>query len=185
MLNNTPNQPSKFKTKNWVEISDESWGTYNEDNQIRFKTSMLMSSLKDYSVTYILGEEDIKVENKLGQDQPNNAANKKVIFKNCAPFTNCRSRINNTQVDDAHDIDVVMPMQNLIEYSDSYSKTSGIFWQYCRDQPALVANVINNFNAANATTDSFKIKQKITGHTGNDGTKNVEIMVPLKYLSKF
>ena len=70
---------------------------------------------------------------------PNNA-NKKVILKNCAPFTKCMSRINNTQVDDAHDIDVVMPMYNLVEYRDNYSKTSGVLWQYCRDEPALAAH---------------------------------------------
>ena len=63
---------------------------------------------------------------------PNNA-NKNVIFKNCARFTNCISRINNIQVDDAHDVDVLMPMYNLMEYSNNYSKASGILWQYCRD----------------------------------------------------
>ena len=108
---------------------------------------------------------------------------KKIIFKNCAPFVNYISRINNTQVDDADDIDVVM--HNLIEYSENYLKTSGSLWQYCRDEPALVANTITDFNAANATTDSFKIKEKMTGQTGNSGTKNVEIMVPLKFLSNF
>ena len=108
---------------------------------------------------------------------------KKIIFKNCAPFVNYISRINNTQVDDADDIDVVM--HNLIEYSENYLKTSGSLWQYCRDEPALVANTITDFYAANATTDSFKIKEKMTGQTGNSGTKNVEIMVPLKFLSNF
>ena len=58
--------------------------------------------------------------------------NIEVVFKNCAPFTNCMSEINNTQIDNAKDIDVVMPMYNLIEYSDSYSKTSGSLWQYYR-----------------------------------------------------
>ena len=108
---------------------------------------------------------------------------KKIIFKNCAPFVNYISRINNTQVDDADDIDVVM--HNLIEYSENYLKTSGSLWQYCRDESALVDNTITDFNAANATTDSFKIKEKMTGQTGNSGTKNVEIMVPLKFLSNF
>ena len=100
------------------------------------------------------------MENKAAQDQPNNVANKKVIFKNCASFTNCISRINNTQMEDAHDIDIIMSMYNLIEYSDNF----------------IVANVI---------TYTFKIKEKITGQTGNDCTKDVEIMVPLKYLSNF
>ena len=110
---------------------------------------------------------------------------KKVTFKNCAPFTNCISEINNTQVDNAKDIDIVMPMYNLIEYSDNYVKTSGGLWQYCKDTPARNANnAIVDFTGSN-TTDSFNFKAKITGQTGNDVTKNFEIMVSLKYLSNF
>ena len=185
-LDNTPSQPAKFKTKNWIEINDESRGTYNEDNQIRFKTSALRWSLRDYRDSYILVKGTITVEKKAVLGQATNNANKKVIFKNYAPFTNCISRINNTEVDDAHDIDVVMPMYNLIEYSNNYSKTSGILWQYCRDELALAVNGdINEFNAANATNNLFKIKEKVTGKTGSNGTKNVELMVPLKYLTNF
>ena len=80
-----------------------------------------------------------------------------------------------------------MPMYNLIEYSDNYAKTTGSSWQYCEDIPARNANandVITEFTEGNLT-DSFKFKVKITGKTGNGGTKDVEIMVPLKYLSKF
>ena len=77
-----------------------------------------------------------------------------------------------------------MPTYIFIEYSDNYSKASGILWQYCRDEPAINAAIVD-FNAVNATTDSFEIKEKITGGTSDDGTKNVEIMVPLKYLSNF
>ena len=69
-----------------------------------------------------------------------NNTNKKVIFKNCAPFTNCISEINNTQIDNAKDIDIVMPMYNLIEYSDNYAKTTGSLWKYCKDIPARNAN---------------------------------------------
>ena len=61
----------------------------------------------------------------------------KVIFRNCAPFTNCISEINNTQIDNAEYIDIVMPMYNLIKYSDNYSKASGSLWQYCKDIPAV------------------------------------------------
>ena len=106
---------------------------------------------------------------------------KKVIFKNCAPFTDCISNTNNTQVDNAKDIDMVMPMYNLIEYSDNYSKTSGSFWQYCKDIPAVNNNGnMVDLNGANAT-DSFNFKTKITSQTNNDGIINIEIMVPLKY----
>ena len=76
MLVNTPNQPSKFKTENWVEINDELQGTYNKDNQIRLKISMLRSSLCDYSDACILVKGAITVKNKIAQDQPNNATNK-------------------------------------------------------------------------------------------------------------
>ena len=115
-----------------------------------------------------------------------NDINKTVIFKNCAPFTDCISKINNAQVDNAKDIDIVMLMYNLIEYSDNYSKTSGSLWQYCKDIPAVNNNGdIVDFNGANAT-DSFNFKTKITGQTDNNGRiDNVEIMVPLKYLSNF
>ena len=102
---------------------------YNEVNQIRFKTLMLRSSLFDYSDAYILVKGTMTVRNKAAHDQPNNAVNKKVIFTNCVPFSNSISRINNMQVDDAHDIIVVMSMYNLIEYSDNYSKTFGILWK--------------------------------------------------------
>ena len=65
---------------------------------------------------------------------------KKVIFKNCTPFINCISEIDNTQVDNAKGINIVMPMYNLIEYRDNYSKTSGILWQYCKYIPAVNNN---------------------------------------------
>ena len=116
-----------------------------------------------------------------------NNASKKIIFKNCVPFTNSISRINNTQVDNTHDVDAVMPMYNLTGYCDNYSKTSGILWQYSRDEPAInVANSnVVDFNANNATADSFKIKEIISGEIGKNGTKNAKIMVPLKSLSSF
>ena len=120
-------EPSKLKTKNWVEINDEFRGTYNVNSQIKFKTTILKSSLCDYSDAYILVKGTITVKNTVAA----NNTNKKLIFKNCAPFTICISEINNTQVDNAKDIDIVIPMYNLIEYSDNYSKTCGSLWQYC------------------------------------------------------
>ena len=111
---------------------------------------------------------------------------KKVIFKNCAPFTNCISKINNTQIDNAEYIDIVMPMYNLIEYSDNYSKTSGSLWQYCKEIPAVDDDGdIVDFNGANAT-DLFNFKTKLIDQPGNNGRiDNVEIMVPFKYLNNF
>ena len=146
---------------------------------------MLKSSLCDYSDAYILVKGTISVNNTAAAGAAVNNNDKKVIFKNCASFTNCISELNNKQIDNAKDIDIVMPMYNLIEYSDNYAKTSGSIWQYCKDIPARDANnIIEEFTGGNPT-DSFNFKAKITGQTENNRTKNVGIMVPLKYLSKF
>ena len=89
------------------------------------------------------------------------------------------SQINNTDLDNAKYFDTVMPMYNLIEYSDNYSKRSGSLWQYCKDIPAVNNNETVDF-ANNNLTNSFISKVKMTSQTENNGTKNVEIMVPLK-----
>ena len=131
---------------------------------------MLRSSLCDYSDAYILVKGTITVANTADQDADQNDGN----------------IMNNMQVDDAHGIDVVKPMYNLLEYCDKHSKTSGLLQQYCKDENALDDNDdIADFTVANSITDSFKIKEKIPGQTDNNGTKNVEIMVPLKYISNF
>ena len=135
LLDNTSNQTSKFKTKKWVEIKDESRGGYTTGSDIKFKTTMLRSGLCDYADAYILVKGAITIPGA-GDDTAWRRAdeiNKGVIFKNCAPFTNCISKINDTEIDNAQDIDIVMPMYNLIEYSDNYSKTSGILWKYYKD----------------------------------------------------
>ena len=115
------NQPSKFRTKNWVEINDESRGTYTS-NDIKFKTTMVRSNLCDYADAYILLKGAITITGA----GDNVAAkwlykrNKGVIFKNCTPFTKCISRITKADTDNAQDINILMPMYNLIEYSDNY-----------------------------------------------------------------
>ena len=177
MLESTSDNPPKFRTRNWVEINDESRGNYANSN-ITFKTTMLRSNLCDYADSYILvkGTITITSEGDNAAAERADERDKGVTFKNCAPFTKCISRINNRDIDNAHDIDIVMPMYNLIEYSDNYSKTSGNLRQYYKDDP--------NDNLANS--ESFKSKIKITGKTPNNGnTKDVERIVPLKYLSNF
>ena len=146
---------------------------------------MLKFSLCDYSDAYIHVRGTITVNNTAAEGAAAHDNNKKAIFKNCAPFTNCISEINNTDLDNAKDLDIVMPMYNLIEYSDNYSKTSGSMWQFTKDTPAVNNNntIVNCTN--NNLTDSFNFKVKMAGQTGDNGTKNVEIMVPLKYLSNF
>ena len=105
LLDNALNQPPKFRIKNWIEINDDFGGTYNPNKQIKFKPTILKSSLSDYSDAYILVKGTITVKNTGTAAIPNNR-NKKLVFKNCAPFANCISEINNTQIDNAKDIDL-------------------------------------------------------------------------------
>ena len=178
LLDIITNQPSKFSTKNWTEINDQSRGTYNTNSDIMFKSTMLKSSSCNYSDAYILVKGKITITGAGGDEVVRKAdeRNKGVIFKNCAPFTNCKIEINTIEINNAKEIDILMPMYNLIEYDDNYSNTSGSLWQYYRDD--------TNDNLTDS--ESFKSKMKITGNTPNNGnTKDVEIIVPLKYLSNF
>ena len=184
MLDNTPNQPSKFRTSDWIEINDNSWGAYNTSSQIKFKTRMLKSSyysyvfkLSDYSDACILVKGNIIVVGARATDTARQAdrINKQAIFKNCALFTDYITETNSTQADNAKDIDVVMPMYNLIENSGNYSKTSGSLRQYCRDEPN------NNIT----DSESLKLKSRFLDNTNNAGIIDAKIAVPLKYLSKF
>ena len=104
--------------KKWIEVHDQSRETYNTNKQIRFKTSMLRSDLSDYNDTYIV------VKGKITVTNPNNKAyDKKLALRNNAPFLSCISKINNTLTDNAKDLDIAMPMYNLLEYSKNYRKT--------------------------------------------------------------
>ena len=139
---------------------------------------MLMSNLFDYADAYILVHGTITITGAGADDATRQVdeRDKGVIFKNFAPFIKCISRINSTEIDNAKDIDIVMPMYDVTEYSDNFSKTSGSLWQYYKDDPN------------NNLTDSelFNSKVKVTGETPADrNTKDVEIIVPLKYLSNF
>ena len=129
LIDDASNQPSKFRTKNWVEINDESRGICNVNSQIKFKSTVLNSSLCDYSDAYILVKGNITVNNTAATDANANNTNKKVVFKNCAPFPNSRSGINNTQIDTAKDIDIMMPMYNLIECSGNCGNIVKIYLQ--------------------------------------------------------
>ena len=125
LLNNTENEYSKFATKKWCIIDRESKGNYSHENPIKVLTNSLESSLCDYSDAYILVTADITAT-------PNNEATQ-VIFKSCAAFEKCTTEINETFVDEADFIYVTTPMNNLIEYSDNYSDTSGSLWNFKRD----------------------------------------------------
>ena len=175
---NTSNQRSKFRAKNWLEINDESKGSYGTGSDIKFKTTMLRSSLCDYAYAYVLVKRTLTITGAGDDDaaKQSDERNKGVIFKNCAPFTKCISRINGTEIDNAQDIDIVMPMHNLNKYSDNFSKTSGSLWQYYQDDPS----------DSIMQSESFKSKIKIRAKTpAAANTKYVEIAVPLICLSNF
>ena len=168
LLDTESNQPSKFRARNWVEMNDES-RTYTS-NDIKFKTTISRSNICDYADAYIFVKGTMTITGAGDDDATKqlDERNKGVIFKNCAPFTKYMSKINNTDTDNAQDIHIVMPMYNLIEYSDNYPKTSGSLWQYYKDDP----------NDNMLQSESFKSKIKITGKTPLAGnTKDVEIIV--------
>ena len=187
LLNGSDNENSKFATKKWYIIDSESNGNYSKDEEIKFLTRSIESSLCNYSDAYILVTGNIAVTrtiaaaggNPVQRKQPLTAATQ-VLFKNCAPFEKCSTEIDGTLVDEADFINITMPMYNLIEYSDNYSDTSGSLWQFKRDE------IVNNADVSNDNAPSFKYKASLIGNTEANGTKNgVKIAVPLKYLSNF
>ena len=144
---------------------------------------MLRSDLCNFSDAYIVVKGTITVPN------PDNVKrNKNVAVKNSAPFINCISKINGVKTDNAEDLNVVIPMYNLLEYSENYRKTTGSLWNYYRDEPS---------DPLSSDSESFKYKTSITGNTYNIGAgeegydankvgKNeTEVVIPLKYLSNF
>ena len=120
---------SIFRSKTCVEINDDGRGTYNTNSQINFKNSMLKASLFDCSDACILVKGIISIA-------PVPPPDKKIVFKNCAPFTDCISETNITPIDDAKG--------NLIEYSDNYRKISRRSWQYYRDEPIEMLPVVTD-----------------------------------------
>ena len=122
LLNDTDNESLKFATRKWYVINDQNNGEYGKgsenDLSIKFETKVIKSSLCDCSDVYILVTEDIKVA-VVGADT-------NIAFKNCAPFTRCVTHINDEHIDTAENLDIIMPMYSLIEYSDHYSYTSEV-----------------------------------------------------------
>ena len=129
LIDDASNQPFKFRTKNWVDINCESRGTYNVNSQIKCKTTMLKSSLYDYSDAYILVKRKITITGAADDAAARQAdrRDKGVEFKNCAPFTNYISEINNTQIDNVKDIDIVMPMYNFINIAINMQKNLEVY----------------------------------------------------------
>ena len=158
LLNSTDNENSKFATKKWYVIDSESKGNYSQDDPIKLLTKSLESSLCDYSEACILVTRNITAT-------PNNAVTQ-VVSKNCAPFKNERTEMNDIFIDNADFINITIPMYNLIVYSDNYSETAGSLWNFKRDEIINDANITydNNF-------PSFKYKASIIGNAENNGIK--------------
>ena len=158
LLDSTDNENSKFATKKWYVIDSESKGNYSQDDPIKLLTKSLESSLCDYSEACILVTRNITAT-------PNNAVTQ-VVSKNCAPFKNERTEMNDIFIDNADFINITIPMYNLIVYSDNYSETSGSLWNFKRDEIINDGNITydNNF-------PSFKYKASIIGNAENNGIK--------------
>ena len=175
----------RFITKEWIEVQSQSGNTYNTSKPIRFKTSMLRSDLCDYSDAYVRVKGTITVTNPNDNDN----FNKKLILKNNPPFISCISKINGELVENAEDLDIVVPMYNLLEYSKNYEKTSGSLFNYYRDEPKDHDEGDGN-NAINISvrgSKSFDYKTKIVGSlaAGELEKDDAEIAIPLKYLGNF
>ena len=196
--NEMSEQLSKFVTREYVRVNSLS-NTYNKNKSIRFKTPMLRSNLCDYSDAYISVKGTITVTAPGANNNANNIRDKRnrpLILKNNAPFVSCITRINGELIEDADDLDIVIPMYNLLEYSKNYRKTIGSLYNYYRDE--LTNDDNDNFANINvANSEAFKYKNKITGNTYNvheaaqgyevnkNGTQKIELAIPLKYLGNF
>ena len=196
----------KFATKIWIEVYYQSEGNYNVNKEIKIKTSMLRSDLCNFSDAYIVVKGNVTVVKKtfIANDfeahnnteanaDATNTANdnafgeKKLAFKNNAPFINCFSKINGIKINNAEDLDVVMPMYSLIEYSKSHKKTTGSLRNYYRDEPNRDTDDNEvSYSIINSKSFDYKANFMENGVTQNNLTKNnVKIVVPLKYLSNF
>ena len=156
LLGNTPDKVPTFITKKWLEVSDQSGGAYSTNKQIIFKTSMLRSDLCDYSHAYIVVKGIVTVT---ADERDRDKVNRQVILKNNAPFISCILKINGALVEIAEDLDIVMPMYNLLEYSKNYLKTSASLWNYYRDELTDETNDNNDPNKNLINSKSFKYLQ--------------------------
>ena len=190
---------SKFVTREYVRVNSLS-NTYNENKSIRFKIPMLRSNLCDYSDAYILVKGTITVTAPGANNDVDNIGDKRnrsLILKNTERFVSCITRINGELIEDADDLDIVMSMYNLLEYSKNYRKTMGLLYNYYRDELSDDADDNNFDNIKVINSNTFKYKNKIIGNTYNldadaqgydvnkNGTQEVELAMPLKYLGNF
>ena len=184
LLNKDDIDSKHFATKKWYIINDENNTNYgvnkdtgeNNPDTIKYDTRVLKPNLRDYAEAYILVDGTIRAAA---------ADNTRLALKNCAPFTKCNLEINDEHVDTAENLDIVMPMYNLIEYSDNYQDSSATLYQYKRDEPPE-DDAVADLTADNSS--SFKYQINLLGNpvvANNVARRNVKVVVPLKYLSNF
>ena len=191
LLDKDDTNSKHFATKKWYIINDENNTNYrvnkdtgaNNPDTIKYDTRVLKPNLCDYADAYILVNGTIKAANAVNATR--------LALKNCAPFTKCNLEINDEHVDTAENLDIVMPMYNLIKYSDNYQDSSATLYQYKRDEPPGNDDG-NTVNLTADNSDSFKYKIKLLGNidqldadAARVGRLNVKVVVPLKYLSNF
>ena len=185
LLDKIDTDSKHFATKIWYVINDENNTNYgvnkdtgaNNPDTIKYDTRVLKPNLCDYAEAYILVDGTIR-----GTEGDNNT---RLALKNCAPFTKYNLEINDEHIDTAENLDIVMPMYNLIEYSDNYQDSSATLYQYKRDEPPEV-NAIDDLTVDNS--NSFKYKASLLGNpvlADNIAERSVKVVVPLKYLSNF
>ena len=195
LLDKIDTDSKHFATKKWYIINDENNTNYgvnkntgaNNLDTIKYDTRVLKPNSCDYAEAYILVDGKIRAipGATVGNPPAVPALNlTRLALRNCAPFTKCNLEINDEHVDTAENVDIVMPMYNLIEYSDNYQDSSATLYQYKRDEPP--DDIDNNSTVNNSS--SFKYKVKLLGNPvvdNNVATLNVKVVVPLKYLSNF
>ena len=185
LLDKIDTDSKHFATKKWYIINDENNTNYgvskdtgaDNPDTIKYDTRVLKPNLCDYAEAYILVDGTIRAA---AAD-----ANARLALKNCAPFTKCNLEINDEHVDTGENLDITMPMYNLIEYSDNYQDSSATLYQYKRDEPPE-AYAINDLKTD--TSSSFKYKVSLLGNpvvANNIARRSVKVVVPLKYLSNF
>ena len=185
LLDKIDSDSKHFATKKWYVINDENNTNYgvnkdtgaNNPDTIKYNARVLKPNLCDYPEAYIIVDGTIRAAAADG--------NTRLALKNCAPFTKCNLEINDEHADTAENLDIVMPMYNLIEYSDNYQDSSATLYQYKRDEPPD-GDPIPNLAVDNSS--SFKYKVNLLGNPVLDGAiakRSVKVVVPLKYLSNF
>ena len=172
---------SKFVTKKWVEVNDLSIGQYSFNKSIRFKTSMLRSYLCDYSDAYIVVKGTIDLLATAANE--NDKVQKNVTFKNNASFRSCITKINSALIDNAEDLHIVLPMYNLLKYSQNYSMALGSFWNYYRDEIDDVDDNASDGKSFNYKTKIVRKTPQRPAQSGNEGDANRALQPPIPALS--